>query len=65
MAQVIFISKKTVRNAWLSALAQVLYNGDDIRTEYDQEEDPPSKDSTVLIEIEKPMSDPFLGKVKL
>ena len=65
MAQVIFISKKTVRDAWLSAVAQVLYNGDDIRTEYDKKEDPPSKDATVLIEIENPMSDPISRKDKV
>ncbi|NVM16464.1 MAG: hypothetical protein HWN80_02020 [Candidatus Lokiarchaeota archaeon] len=65
MAQVIFISKKTVRDAWLSAVAQVLYNGDDIRTEYDKKEDPPSKDATVLIEIENPMSEPISRKDKV
>ena len=65
MAQVIFISEKTVRDAWLSAVAQVLYNGDDIRTEYDKNEDPPSKDGTVLIEIENPMSNPISRKDKV
>jgi thymidylate synthase (methanogen type) len=65
MAQVIFISKKTVRDAWLSAVAQVLYNGDDIRTEYDKEEELPSKDATVLIEIENPMSEPISRKDKV
>ena len=65
MAQVKFISEKTVRDAWLSALAQVLYNGDDVRTEYDKEEDPPSKDATVLIEIENPMSEPISRKDKV
>ncbi len=65
MAQVIFISKKTVRDAWLSAVAQVLYNGDDIRTEYDKKEDLPSKDATVLIEIENPMSNPISRKDKV
>jgi len=65
MAQVLFISEKTVRDAWLSAVAQVLYNGDDIRTEYDKNEDPPSKDATVLIEIENPMSNPISRKDKV
>ncbi len=65
MAQVIFISEKTVRDAWLSAVAQVLYNGDDIRTEYDKNEDPPSKDATVLIEIENPLSNPISRKDKV
>jgi len=32
MAKVIFISKSDVRDAWLSAIGQVLYRGDDIKT---------------------------------
>ncbi len=59
MAKVFFISKENVRDAWLSAVVQVLYNGDEIKTEYDKPEDLPSKDATVLIEIKKPMSNPI------
>lgn len=59
MAKVIFISKNNVRDAWLSALAQVLYTGDEIKTEYDKPEEPPSKDATVLIEIKEPLSNPI------
>ena len=59
IAKVFFISKEDVREAWLSAVAQVLYNGDDIKTEYDKLEDLPSKDATVLIEIKNPMSNPI------
>jgi len=65
MAKVIYISKKNVRDAWLSALGQVLYTGDDIKTEYDKADDPPSKDATVLIEIKDPMSDPITRRDKL
>jgi thymidylate synthase (methanogen type) len=65
MAQVIFVSKNNVRDAWLTALTQVLYNGDDIKTEYDKPEDPPSKDASVLIEIKEPMSNPIKRKDKL
>jgi thymidylate synthase (methanogen type) len=65
VAEVIFISKKNVRDAWLSALVEVLYNGDDIKTEYDKYEDPPSKDATVLIEVKEPMSDPIMRKDKI
>jgi len=65
MAKVIYISKNNVRDAWLSAVAQVLYNGDDIKTEYDKPEDLPSKDATVLIEIKEPMSNPITRKDKL
>jgi thymidylate synthase len=63
-AKVIFISKNNVRDAWLTAVGQVLYNGDSIKTEYDKPEDPPSKDATVLIEIKNPLSEPIKRKDK-
>jgi thymidylate synthase (methanogen type) len=65
MAKVFFISKRDIRDAWLSAVGQVLYNGDDIKTEYDKPEDPPSKDATVLIEIKEPLSSPIMRKEKV
>ncbi|MBA7640579.1 Thymidylate synthase [subsurface metagenome] len=65
MAKVFFISKNNVRDAWLSAVGQVLYNGDDIKTEYDKPEDPPSKDATVLIEVKEPLSSPIMRKDKI
>ena len=65
MAKVIFISKNDVRDAWLSAVGQVLYHGDDIKTEYDKVEDPPSKDATALIEIKEPMTNPIMRKDKV
>ena len=65
MAKVFFISKDNVRDAWLSAVVQVLFNGDDIKTEYDKVDDPPSKDATVLIEIKKPLSNPIMRKDKI
>jgi len=65
MAKVFFISKSNVRDAWLSAVGQVLYNGDDIKTEYDKPEDPPSKDATVLVEITEPFSSPIMRKDKI
>ena len=65
MAKVLFISKDNVRDAWLSAVANVLYNGDEIKTEYDKSEDPPSKDATVMIEIKDPMSAPIMRRDKL
>ncbi|TFF86239.1 MAG: hypothetical protein EU517_00705 [Promethearchaeota archaeon] len=65
MAQVIYVSSNNVRDAWLSALVQVLRNGDDIKTEYDKIGEPPSKDATVLVEIKKPLSDPIARKDKI
>ncbi|GAG85838.1 unnamed protein product, partial [marine sediment metagenome] len=43
----------------------MLYNGDDIKTEYDKPDDPPSKDATVLIEITDPLSNPVMRKDKI
>ncbi|UCC19356.1 MAG: hypothetical protein JSV62_14825 [Promethearchaeota archaeon] len=65
MAKVFFISKRNVRDAWLSAVGHILFNGDDIKTEYDKLEDPPSKDATVLIEINEPFSNPIMRKDKI
>ena len=65
MVKVLFISKDNVRDAWLSAVGQVLYNGDNIKTEYDKPEDPPSKDATVLIEIKEPLSEPIKRRDKI
>jgi thymidylate synthase (methanogen type) len=65
MAKVFYISKNNVRDAWLSAVTQVLYSGDDIKTEYDRPEDPPSKDATGLIEITEPLNSPIMRKDKI
>jgi thymidylate synthase (methanogen type) len=65
MAKVFYISKNSIRDAWLSAVGQVLIFGDDIKTEYDKPEDPPSKDATVLIEISEPFSNPIIRKDKV
>lgn len=65
MARIFFISEDNVNDAWLSAIAQVFYNGDDIKTEYDKTDDPPSKDATVLIEIKHPMSKPIQRRGKI
>ncbi|MFX0033266.1 MAG: thymidylate synthase [Candidatus Hodarchaeota archaeon] len=65
MAQILFISERTIRDAWLSALAQVLFNGDDIKTEYDKIGDLPSRDATAMIEVKEPMRDPIMRKDKV
>ncbi len=65
MAKVIYISEQSIGEAWLSALTEVLCEGDDIKTEYDKPDTPPSKDATVLIEVKKPMSKPIKRKDKI
>lgn len=56
----ITVKTKSVNDAWQIALARVLKFGDDIKTEYDKEGDPPSKDATVAIEITEPFDHPLL-----
>lgn len=65
MAKVIYISKNNVRDAWISALAQVLYTGYNIRTIYDKSNEPPSKDATVLIKVKEPLSNPIIHNNKI
>lgn len=62
MASVIYIESEDVGTAWLEALRRVLEEGDDISTEYDKESDLPSKDSTVLIKINNPFSNPIRSR---
>lgn len=54
------VKAKSVNEAWQRALAAVLKNGDDIKTEYDNPDDPPSKDATVAIEITEPFDHPLM-----
>ncbi|MHA1293092.1 MAG: thymidylate synthase [Promethearchaeota archaeon] len=62
MASVIFIEAEDVESAWLESLRRVLNEGDDISTEYDKEGDILSKDSTVLIKIKNPLSNPIRSR---
>ena len=62
MASVVFIEEDDIGSAWISALRKVLSDGDDIKTEYDKETDFPAKDSTVLICVRAPFSNPILNK---
>ncbi|MEJ2249636.1 MAG: thymidylate synthase, partial [Candidatus Lokiarchaeota archaeon] len=65
MAKVFFISEDNIRDAWLHAVIKVLIEGDEIKTEYDKPEDPPSKDASVLIEVRYPMSEPIRRRDKI
>ncbi|HEY0087906.1 MAG TPA: hypothetical protein VGB37_03625, partial [Candidatus Lokiarchaeia archaeon] len=65
MVKVAYIKANNIRDAWLSAIGQVLYDGDDIKTEYDKPNDPLSKDATALIEVIEPFNSPVTRKDKL
>jgi len=62
MASVVFIEEEDIGSAWVTALRRVFSEGDDIKTEYDNEADLPAKDSTVMICVRNPFSNPILNK---
>ena len=59
MGLVFYIEANNVAEAWLKTLKEIIENGDDIKTQYDKEGDPPSKDGTALVKINEPFSNPL------
>lgn len=60
----IYVSEKSIREAWIELLLNVLEKGNSIKTEYDNKEDPPSKDATVMIDIKNPFNNPIMRNGK-
>lgn len=58
----ILIHAECLPEAWEKAVLKVWDEGLDIKTQYDQEEDPPSKDATVIVTINAPFSEPRIHK---
>ncbi len=48
--------------AWENSLMEVFNNGCDIKTEYDKPGDPPSKDCSMTIVVENPLSEPMIHR---
>jgi len=59
---VLFIEGDNLADVWERSLMSVYENGCDIKTEYDQKDDPPSKDCTVIMVIKEPFSEPMIHK---
>jgi thymidylate synthase len=59
---VITIKGKNIPEAWEKAVIATWEKGIDIRTEYDKKDDPPSKDCTMIMEVEDPMSEPRIHR---
>ena len=53
---------KGIAEAWENSLIALNREGCDIKTMYDKPEDPPSKDATMLVEIEDPFAEPMIHK---
>lgn len=59
---VLNVSGKGIAEAWEKSLIELNEKGCDIKTMYDKPDDPPSKDSTMMITIEDPLSEPMIHK---
>jgi thymidylate synthase len=59
---VITIKAKTIPEAWEKAVLATWKDGIVIRTEYDQKDDPPSKDCTMIMVIEDPFAEPRIHR---
>ena len=65
---VIFVSAKSIPEAWEKAVIAVWEKGAEVRTEYDRLDksgnytDPPSRDATVMVEVHDPFSEPRIHK---
>jgi len=59
---VINVSGETIPEAWEKAVLAVWKQGRDIKTQYDCIDDPPSKDATVMVTVDKPFCEPRIHK---
>jgi len=59
---VITIKGINIPEAWEKAVIAAWENGIEVKTEYDKKDDPPSKDCTMIIEVEDPMSEPRIHR---
>jgi len=59
---VLFVEGQCLPEAWEKSLLAVYQQGCDIKTEYDQPDDPPSKDSSMTIVIHNPLAEPMIHK---
>ncbi|MBM4089039.1 MAG: hypothetical protein FJ276_06330 [Planctomycetes bacterium] len=55
-------SGDSIARAWENSLIELYERGCDISTEYDRAGDPPSKDATMLITVEDPLSEPMIHR---
>jgi len=59
---VLQIKGRTLPEVWEKAVVDVWNSGIEIKTEYDKKGDPPSKDATITMVIEEPMSEPRIHR---
>jgi thymidylate synthase len=59
---VLHVEGDCIARAWENALLELYRNGCSIKTQYDKEDDPPSKDATMCITISEPLREPMIHR---
>ena len=59
---VLHVEADCIARGWEESLIELHRNGGDIRTQYDRDGDPPSKDCTMILTILDPLSEPMIHK---
>jgi thymidylate synthase len=59
---VLHVEADCIARGWEQSLIELNRNGCSIHTQYDKEGDPPSKDSTMILTIQDPLSEPMIHK---
>lgn len=59
---VLHVEGDCIPRAWEESLIELHRNGCEIKTQYDKPDDPPSKDSTMIITIHDPLAEPMIHK---
>jgi thymidylate synthase len=59
---VLHVEADCIARGWEESLIELNRNGCNIRTQYDRPDDPPSKDSTMILTITDPLKEPMIHK---
>ncbi|MBN1588339.1 MAG: hypothetical protein JW888_02380 [Pirellulales bacterium] len=59
---VLFAQGNCIARAWENALLELYHHGRDVLTQYDKPGDPPSKDATMMLVVEEPLSEPMIHR---
>lgn len=51
-----------IAEAWENSLVQLWRHGCDLKTMYDRPDDPPSRDATMVITVDEPLSEPMIHR---
>ena len=59
---VLMVEGKSLAEAWEQSMVALQRDGCDVKTEYDKTDDPPSKDCTMTVVVQEPLSEPMIHK---